>query len=165
MYEKKCFKCMGDILNDKSWYGLHVQWFNLSSLELFQNILSRRQSDSINNKSINSSFFHGKFRKYSSILGSKKYILKVEENDYQELSATEYLCNQILKLLKVNVAPFYLINFEEKHSCFATENFMQNYKGSSLVHLYHFFKKNLHYNCKNILKIIELRIFSRESHH
>ena len=157
---KKCFKCNREIYNTKSWCGLHPicfkQWFNLPSLEKFQNILSRRQSDeTFFNKAINSSFFHGKFRKYSSTLGGCKYILKVEEKDYPELPATEYLCNQIFKYLKINVAPFYMITFEEKHSCFVTKNFMENFPGSSLVHIYRFFEKTTNYDCENILKIIE----------
>jgi hypothetical protein len=156
----KCFKCNGEISNNKSWYGLHPecfkQWFNLSSLENFQNIIARRQSDDpLLKKAINSSFFHGKFRKYSSTLGKSKYILKVEEKDYPELPATEYLCNQIFKYLKIKVAPFYLILFEKNNLCFVTKNFMEDFSGSSLVHIYHFFEKNMDYDCYNILKIIE----------
>ncbi len=157
--EKRCFKCNCETSNKESWYGLHPecfkQWFKLSSLEKFQNIISRRHSDeTLFNKAINSSFFHGKFRKYSSTLGGSKYILKVEEKDYPELPATEYLCNQIFKYLKINVAPFYMIFFEEKHLCFVTKNFMENFSGSSLVHLYHFFEEKMNYDCDNILRII-----------
>ncbi|NGX63862.1 MAG: hypothetical protein KR126chlam6_01280, partial [Candidatus Anoxychlamydiales bacterium] len=65
--EKRCFKCNYEISNKESWYGLHPecfkQWFKVSSLDKFQNIISRKQSDEpLFNKAMNSSFFHGKFR-------------------------------------------------------------------------------------------------------
>ncbi|KPK32255.1 MAG: hypothetical protein AMS24_04620 [Chlamydiae bacterium SM23_39] len=159
--KKKCFKCNRPIKSNKTWYGLHNEcfkkWFNLSSLEKFENIIARKRSD-FSNEFINSSFFHGKFRKYSSMLGKSKYILKVEEKDYPELPATEYLCNQIFKSLKINIPPFYMIIFEKKHTCFVTKNFMENFSGANLIHIYHFFEKNMDYDCSNILKIIEKKI-------
>jgi hypothetical protein len=88
---KKCYKCQKPIKN-ASWYGLHIncfkKWFKVNSLEKFQNIISQRQN---NDKIINLSFFHGKFRKYSATLGKNKYILKIEEKKFPELPANE-LC-------------------------------------------------------------------------
>jgi hypothetical protein len=155
-----CFKCGLETTDGKRWHGLHhecfKQWFSLSSLEEFKNIASHHQSDNpVNNRSINSSFFHGKFRKYSSTLGGCKYILKVVEQDYPELPITEYLCNQIFKSLNINVPPFHLIFFEEKHFCFVTRNFMEDFPDSSLVHIYHFLESDMLYNCENLLRIIE----------
>ncbi len=156
----KCFKCHHLLNKAEHWHGLHhicfKKWFNTTSAEKFQNIISRNTSNEIlPNRITNSSFFHGKFRKYSATLGQKKYILKIEEKDYPELPATEFLCNQIFKNLKINIPPFYLILFENEHKCFVTENFMANLTSSSLVHIHHFFKKKMNYDCNNILKIIE----------
>lgn len=155
-----CYKCGLPADQVDLWYGLHhscfKDWFKIPHLEKFQNIVSRRRSDDpLDVRGINSSFFHGKFRKYSSTLGSRRYILKVEERDFPELPATEFLCNQLFQLLGVSIPPFYLIYFENAHACFVTENFMEHFPGSSLVHIYRFIDKGIEYNCENLLKIIE----------
>jgi hypothetical protein len=157
--EKICYKCGLSVSGKDAWYGLHTscfrEAFDLPSLEKFQNLIAHRQSgEEIPNRVIHSSFFHGKFRKYSSTLGESKYILKVEEPDYPELPATEYLCNQIFQSLNINVPPFYLIQLEDKHVCFATKNFMQDEPRSNLVHIYHFFEEKMDYNCEHLLRII-----------
>lgn len=94
---KNCLKCAKFV--EKDWYGLHedcfLEWFSLKELCSFENIASHRYSA---DKPPNSSFFHGKFRKYSSTLGGQKYLLKLEESDYKELPATEYLCKRYLEL-------------------------------------------------------------------
>lgn len=151
-----CYKCRLKVTGD-SWYGLHPdcfkQWFNVSSLEQFQNIASQRMSsDPLEERSVNSSFFHGKFRKYSASLLESRYILKVEESDYPELPVSEYLCNQIFSYLNINVPPFYLIRFEKEHSCFVTRNFMSSFQGANLIHIYHFIQKD--YDCESLLQII-----------
>lgn len=160
---KYCFKCGLKIQKITTWYGLHPvcfkTWFKVSSLEEFQNLTSQKpSSEIIYGKNNNATFFHGKFRKYSSTLGKDKYILKVEEPEFPELPATEYLCNQIFRYLNINVPPFYLILFEKKHRCFVTQNFMSNFSNSSLVHVYRFFQDNEPYNCENLLKIIEQKV-------
>ncbi|MBI5345799.1 MAG: HipA domain-containing protein [Chlamydiae bacterium] len=156
--KNRCFKCNIPVSDKESWYGLHhecfKQWFGVSSLDKFQNIASERYENDSPHKAINSSFFHGKFRKYSSTLGDCKYILKVEESDYPELPITEYLCNQIFNYLHIDVPPFYLIVFEEEHLCFVTKNFMTDFLGSNLIHIYHFFDKNMLYDCESLLQII-----------
>ena len=80
--------------------------------------------------------------------------MKVQEKEYPELPATEYLCNQIYKSLNIDIAPFYLLVFEQDHVCFVTENFMGRMYESSLVHIYHFLKKDMEYNCENLLQVI-----------
>lgn len=156
--EKRCLGCGMPISNRQAWYGLHHECFKrsfqLPSLLQFQNLSSHRQSGEINPSSAkNTSFFHGKFRKYSSTLGEHKYILKVEEKDYPELPATEYLCNQIFESLNIKVPSFQLILFEEMYT-FATKNFMQDYPESNLVHIYHFLEPGIEHDCENLLKIV-----------
>ena len=157
--ERVCLKCREKIEEENTWYGLHTEcfkdWFKLSSLERFQDVAAQKQFDS---KAIpaedNFSFFHGKFRKYSAKLGGVDYILKIEEKDYPELPATEYLCNQIFEILGVNVPPFYLIRFEEKLSTFVTKNFMSGMQSSNLIHLYHYLKGKEDYNCESLVVTI-----------
>jgi hypothetical protein len=121
----------------------------------FKNLSSHRLSGELNpNNAKNTSFFHGKFRKYSSTLGESKYILKVEEEDYPELPATEYLCNQIFESLNIKVPRFHLILFEEIHTCFVTKNFMHDFPESNLVHIYHFLKDGMEHDCENLLRIV-----------
>ncbi len=99
--EKLCYKCNTKIPKDLSVYGLHElcfkDWFNLTSVESFTDIAAQaQQQDYIIAGTVSSSFFHGMFRKYSATLNGVKYILKIKENEYPELPATEFLCNQIL---------------------------------------------------------------------
>lgn len=151
-----CYKC-GEAMKTGDWYGLHPtcfqEWFTLPSLNRFENIASPRISQEALQHRINSSFFHGKFRKYSATLGNEKYILKIEEKDYPELPATEYLCSQIFEALGIDVPPFYFIRFEER-DCFVTKNFMSGISDASLIHIYHFFERDDAYNCENLLRII-----------
>lgn len=156
---KICYKC--NLINNdpQAIYGLHVpcfiEWFNLIKAESFQEIVAHSQPQEYVIAGItSSSFFHGMFRKYSSTLNGVKYILKIQEESYPELPATEYLCNQIFQALNIQVPPFYLIDFEAGQICFVTENFMRYYGESNLVHIYHYFKEPMQYSCENIVKII-----------
>lgn len=101
------------------------------------------------------SFFHGKFKKYSAVLNEKNYILKVQEKDFPELPATEYLCNQIARYLGLYVPDFYLIRFQETIDTFVCENFMQNRSFSNLIHIYHFLEpRPENFNCENLFHTI-----------
>lgn len=154
-----CFKCQKLLTNEDIWYGLHhncfKQWFDLDNLEEFLDVAVRSQSQApLENRSINSSFFHGKFRKYSSRLGGVSYILKVEQNEYPELPATEFLSNQIYENLKIKVPNYYLVRFPEDQICFVTKNFMSDLMASTLDHIYHFVKPETNYDCETLVNII-----------
>jgi hypothetical protein len=118
-------------------------------LEVFQDVAAKRQS--LESPPIESSFFHGKYRKYSALLGGKQFILKAQEEEYPELPATEYLCNQIFQALGMRVPQFHLLLFEGL-PCFVTRNFMEG-DSTNLVHLYHLFGE-APYDCENTLRII-----------
>ena len=69
-----CYKCNLMINPKDFWYGVHkacfLKWFELPTLEEFQDVAAKywhKGSDS--SRAINSTFFHGKFRKYSALLG------------------------------------------------------------------------------------------------
>jgi hypothetical protein len=89
-----CCRCKKAIVDEQEWYGLHencfVEWFGLSALDHFSDIIPRSQSlVPLENYGTNTSFFHGAFRKYSSRLGEDNYILKVVQKEHPELPATE----------------------------------------------------------------------------
>lgn len=158
-----CFKCRKAIDDkERSLYGLHnecfVKWFNLPDSIEFSN-LSRRDSgsDETNNEpfsEFNSSFFQGKFKKYSASLNGFDYILKVEENEYPELPATEFLCNEIARFFKLKVPEFYLIDFHGKRT-FVSKNFINKNKMMALHHIYHYFEKGELFDVNTLVKIIE----------
>ncbi len=152
-----CLKCGLKIEKSKERYGLHVEcfldWFGLKEIEEFSDIYSRSLSQS-QGKQINSSFFHGKFRKYSARLGGDSYILKVQQNEYPELPATEFISNQIFVALGIQVPQHYLVRFNEEELCFVTKNFISNSNPATLVHMYHFVESGEEYNCENLVRII-----------
>jgi len=103
---------------------------------------------------MNSSFFHGTFKKYSAELGSHSYILKVQQKDYPELPAMEYLCNQIARLLKLDVPDFYFISFHGENT-FVTKTFVRKGQKENLIHVYRFLKDGQHFSCETLIAVIE----------
>lgn len=161
----RCFNCLLEIQANKNvQYGLHhecfIKWFELDGASEFLN-LSQKSNDDLDQKSeknefskINSSFYHGKFRKYSAHLGQYEYILKVREKDFPELPATEFLSNQIARYLKIKVADFYLISFDGAQT-FVTRNFMHQYSPGNLIHFYHYLDKPSDFHCSKMIEIIK----------
>jgi hypothetical protein len=156
-----CFKCREEIGKETGKVvGLHedcfLQWFGLEKPEKFQDLAAQTAGNSNQPfEQINTSFFQGKFKKYSAMLGGKYYILKVQEQRYLELPATEYLCNQLARHLGLLVPDFSLIQFEEMYQTFVCQNFMSLQNSSNLVHIYHFIPENGLYDCETLLRIIE----------
>ncbi|MBY0272333.1 MAG: HipA domain-containing protein [Alphaproteobacteria bacterium] len=156
-----CFKCKEDTEAIQQKHGLHKQcfkeWFNLIEEEDdFQNLVLRREAsnDEEEKHFHNTSFFHGKFEKYSAELGKKNYILKLSR-EYPELARSEYLCNQIGKTLELDIPKNHLICLFNERDSFISYNFMQNYKDSNLEHIWHFLTKNDQFTLETLLKIIE----------
>lgn len=158
-----CFKCRKVVTDQKNaMYGLHKEcfekWFGLSEAIEFTGV-ARKETDSDKERNepfsqFNSSFFQGKFRKYSASLNGVDYILKVEEKEYPELPATEFLCNRIAKFLKIEVPEFYLIDFHGRKT-FVNKNFINKNKMMALHHIYHYFKKDESFDVQTLIKIIE----------
>ncbi len=164
----KCFKCLEKIENEQPLHGLHQpcfrEWFGLKEIQEFSEVKIKNSGSSATTKaekhafsSFNSSYFHGKFKKYSAVLGDHAYILKVRDEKYPELPATEYLSNQVARYLRLNVADFYYIKFDNKTDTFVTRNFMQDLATSNLVHIYHFIPEGGSYDCENLIKAIEAK--------
>ncbi len=155
-----CLKCRLQItLPDFAHYGLHpncfTEWFKVPKTAEFASLQRRSgaSDQSINQTPQNTSFFHGKFKKYSADLDGQSYILKMRQNEAPELPEVEYLCNQIGRLLSVPVAKFYFIDFNGDRT-FVTKNFMKlGASPTDLQHIYHFRSDDKH-SCEGIIRII-----------
>ena len=99
-----CCKCLTKLIYEESWYGLYKscfkEWFGLPEASQFLDLIVRSQSQAPQeNQAANISFFNGAYRKYSARLGEIGFILKIQQKEYPELPATEFLCNQIYESL------------------------------------------------------------------
>ncbi len=168
-----CLKCY-KLIVEKTIYGLHIncyhEWFNLTEPQTRFNKLDPKKADSSSNyssiKKNKNTFYHGRYRKYSAQLDSTQYILKIQEEEFPELPAIEYICNKMATLLNLKVPDYYLIKFDTDEDnqnidsaqglmTFVTRNFMQDHKGT-FNHIYKFLPRNSHsYNCKNIIQVIQ----------
>lgn len=156
----KCAKCCQSVNSfEEVRYGLHAQcfeqWFNVDKNAQFvalQNI-STSSSSGTDFSSPDTSFFQGKFKKYSAQLNGENYIFKMRQNQAPELPDVEYVCNQIASICHINVAPFYLVEFNGER-IFVTKNFIQPEKGDDLQHIYLFRKDNQH-TCESLIQIIK----------
>jgi hypothetical protein len=154
-----CLKCLLPIEHPTSVrYGLHpdcfTAWFKTTQTAEFISLQRRGStSDKTNNQTPqNTSFFHGKFKKYSADLDGQSYILKMRQDNAPELPEVEYLCNQIGKLLGIDVAEFYFIDFHGDRT-FVTKNFIKPNELSDLQHIYHFDFEDTH-SCEGIITTI-----------
>jgi len=157
-----CLYCKQPLLKKQAHYGLHPACFQalfqVEDLPEFENLL-RQASDSESliangNEYWNSSFFQGRFRKYSASLGGHDYLLKVEQELAPELPQVEYVCNQIAEAVGLDVPRYMLISFEGL-PCFVTRNFISDLKGSgTLDHIYHYVASGKEFCCKQLIKII-----------
>lgn len=154
-----CYKCSKPLDPIHRRHGLHVEcfqnWFSLENEnEDFKDLYLRRESYTSQPYSLNASFFHGKFKKYSARLGGNQYILKFSD-EYPELAKTEFLCNQIASTLGLVVPPYFLISFSEEIDCFVSYNFMQATIPSDLKHIWHYLRKEDSYSIKTLLRIVQ----------
>lgn len=157
-----CLKCKQKIGNGNSKYGLHIDcytsWFKVDASEDFVS-LAQRSSESTdpekNNVSQeNTSFFHGKFKKYSADLATESYIIKMrEEKEAPELPEVEYVCNQIARVLGLPIPEFYYIDFYDQR-VFVTKVFIKKNSGSvNLEHIYKFRPDDKH-SCEALAEVI-----------
>lgn len=157
-----CLFCNKPLDRKEPIYGLHREcmcsWFKLTEPLEFRELVAKEGSveGTFPQKfsKFNSSFFQGKFKKYSAELGKFSYILKVQQGDYLELPATEYLCNQIARLLKIKVAEYILIDFH-RYPTFVARNFIKTQRKQNLIHIYHFLSSDKDFNCENLIEIIK----------
>lgn len=157
-----CYRCGKRVITQDRKYGLHKAcfsaWFGVEHTEEFENIIPRAGSNEppFEEKwsGVASSFFQGKFKKYSARLGHKNYLLKIQEQEYPELPQTEYLCNQLADSLEIAIPNYFLITFNEAIPTFVCENFMQEEVSSNLIHIYHYLNEPKDYTCEELYRIV-----------
>lgn len=160
MSQMSCCQCRKSFTTkEKLFYGLHTQCFKelfkLREASEFLDLVARSQSQAPQEyQGMNISFFNGAYRKYSARLDEVSYILKVQQKEYPEMPATEFLCNQIFESLNIPIPDYYLVRFPEDQFCFVTKNFMSGAMASDLVHIYHFVKNERNHDCESLVTII-----------
>ncbi len=157
-----CTRCLSPVAKNDAFHGMHPNCFcaefNLATQTEFRNLSEKAVSqkpkgDAKNSFSrINSSFFHGAFRKYSASLENQNYILKVQQQEYPELPAIEFLSNQIAKGLGISVAPFHLIRFQNQALTFVTRNLLDEHAPATLDHIYKFLPEVSRFDCETLIK-------------
>ena len=153
-----CLKCLKE-LGSNTHYGVHnecfYKWFSVEAPYEFSSLNRRASSSNSVHSPISkdSSFFHGKFKKYSAQLHDRSFILKMRQLEAPELPEVEYLCNQIGIFLNIPIAKFFLINFQNE-LVFVTENFMHKLNGADLQHIRHYRKDESH-NCHGLINLIK----------
>lgn len=151
----RCYKCLVS-LNIPTAYGLHPQcfedWFQCPSNTPFEG-LTPHNATTGGDTNIQSSFFHGKFKKYTAELNGKKYVLKVTQNDYPHLPQVEYVSNQIAKSLKLRIPEFYFIQLEGQ-DCFISRHFLDGTRWQKLTHIYHYLRRGSELDVENLREII-----------
>lgn len=163
---RTCYACGQDLIEKEMISGLHKncfrKWFEVFESEEFLDLVARypekKPGEEKDWNRINTSFFHGKFRKYSASIGNHSYILKVVQQEVAELPVTEYLCNQIARQLGLEVPDFYMILFQNKLETFISKKFMHERRKGDLVHIYRYLERSDHYDCEHLLKIIEREV-------
>ena len=158
-----CLKCKQEISDGNVKYGLHVKCFTTwFKVDQYQDFLSLTQRSSLsndpenkNNLSLeNTSFFHGKFKKYSANLASESYIIKMrEEKDAPELPEVEYVCNQIADFLNLPIPEFYYIDFYSQ-KVFVTKVFIKKNSGSINLEHIHKFRPDIEHDCEHLADVI-----------
>jgi hypothetical protein len=158
-----CFKCKQKIGNGNFKHGLHMlcytSWFKVSAEDDFVS-LTQRSVGSANPENQNhmsqenTSFFHGKFKKYSADLASESYIIKMrDEKEAPELPEVEYVCNQIADLLGLPIPDCYYLDFYGQR-VFVTKVFIKKNSGSiNLEHIYKF-RPDAKHNCEALADVI-----------
>jgi serine/threonine-protein kinase HipA len=107
-------------------------------------------------KRFNSSFFHGRYRKYSGTLGKNNYIMKVEQPEFPELPAVEYISNQIAKVWGLPLPEFHFIKYNNNSFAFLSRNLMDTNAPATLDHIYKFLKEDSVFDCKTLAQIVQV---------
>lgn len=159
----RCCKCGEEIeAGREEHYGLHSSCFREAfGVEGLPEFAGIARADSGAKSSVgqpakkvdaDTSFFQGKFKKYSARLEAVSYILKVEEREYPELPAMEYLCNTIALSLGIEVPQSTLIRFLGV-SALAVKNFIRPGRKEALHHIHHFIEGGS-FDCETLITVI-----------
>ena len=104
---------------------------------------------------VNTSFFHGAYKKYFALLGDKSYILKVRQDEYPALPAVEFVSNKIAKILGIPVPEFHFIKFQNSLDTFLSRNILDHHPNATLHHIHKYLEKADDFNCEKIIHVIQ----------
>lgn len=161
---RACLKCTSAISEEEAIHGFHAGCFQaefeISQLTDFRDLFERSSQTGPKGvrdpafRKFNSSFFHGRYRKYSGTLESKNYIIKVQQPEFPELPAIEFVSNQIARLLGLHVPSFHFIHFRNQAFAFLSRNLMDIHAPATLDHIYKFVATDSQFNCETLSQII-----------
>ena len=157
----KCYNCKKEIERKEfnRHYGMHKKCLADVFGDLkFKNIVETKEGKKdVFLSNVNSSYFHGAFKKYSAMMGEEYYLFKLPQEGFKYISVVEYATNKMAQALEIPVPKFSLINLRGE-KIFVTKNFMQNYNMANLIHIYHYLEgREANYNIKYLIsKIKEL---------
>lgn len=163
-----CLRCNKPLGNSKPHYGQHIECFetifHVSGVMEFDSLVRKsstsdttREEAAFRSSPHLTSYFGGNYRKYEGTLGEAKYILKLSNVEYPELSPVEFVCNKIAHHCGLVVpTPFTLIDVGKGELAFVSRNFMDKYRHhATLNHIYHYLKPGSeHYNVEEISNAI-----------
>lgn len=163
-----CLRCNKPLGHSKPHYGQHLECFEAifhvsGNLEFDSLVRKASTSDTaeeevaLGSSPHLTSYFGGNYRKYEGALGEAKYILKLSNAEYPELSPVEFVCNKIAYHCGIVVpTPFTLIDVGKGELAFVSRNFMDKYRHhATLNHIYHYLKLGSeHYNVEEISNTI-----------
>lgn len=151
-----CLKCLMPVSSSVSHYGLHSDcfsaWFEVPGSPEFLSLTRRHSSSESSPEPQNTTFFHGRFKKYSAELAGVPYILKMREAGAPELPEVEYLCNQIGQSLGVPIADFFIVSFKGD-KVFVTKNFIKPGSPTDLQHIHHF-RSDAEHTCEDLIRVV-----------
>ncbi len=163
MKKDNCLKCHKIIEGEEALYGLHPlcfkKWFSAKNTDEFLDVVRQQSSSDDSAHPLpsdwwNSSFFQGKFLKYSAELAGQAYIIKLEEDMAPELPFVEYLCHQIASSVGIETPTYYCILFYGRPA-FVSKNLLdKNSRIKILTHIYHYVKSGEEYQCETLINII-----------
>ena len=139
--------------------------FSLQKSIDFRDLREKNSSES-SFKRVNSSFFHGAYKKYFAFLDKKSYILKVQQDEYPELPVVEFISNKIAKILEIPVPNFHFIKFQNSSNTFLSHNILDYHPHAVLHHIYKYLDKNGDdFNCETLVRTIQKQTNSLQNVH
>lgn len=174
---KYCLNCHQKLSSKDSHFGLHLACFEMvfecrGKIEF--EALTRKNSTSFDSDPTKhtsphlTSYFGGNYQKYEGQIKGQSYIIKLSKQNYPELTAVEFVCNQMAKALGIRVPqPFCLLDFAEDGFGFVSKNFMANsLHNATLNHLYHYLPVgHARYTVEEIAKAIHQETNSLKDYH
>lgn len=155
-YMSTCYKCLKNIeINER--YGLHArcfgEWFECNIDASFQKLTPRDVTSEGGRALSPTSFFHGKFKKYTAEIEGMKFVLKVAHDEYPHLPKVEFVSNQIAESLKLKIPNYYIIKLEDR-DCFVSKHFLEGTHWQKLTHIYHYVQKEDEFDVETLKNII-----------